>query len=605
MSIKSGVLGPYAGDAADEPPVGAASSSATGASDAHLGRNDPAGAAATAAFLGTGSGAAGHQGSQRDPATGVPSSTTSSSPYQTRDTTAAAPVASSYTSSQPTQRNNIGSSTTSASTNPYGPKSDTIGSTTTAGSTNPYEGRDVAAAGPVGASLMSSQGVGGDDSGRGVVSPTDESHFGRDAAIAGGVGAGAVGAGALAHEGIHREDHGDDISGATYTARSHYIGGGDDHSGLGASTSASQPISTDPNPPQIPADHPHARDTSLAGAGTIVGGEHVAARDLATQEDKHPEQDVASATYTARSYPVGGVAAASTTANQTADLGGHVPGEYPSESGEDPHGLPGTFPREEPIGRSTGTSATSTDATAPAEKRSTGSKIASALGFGGAGAAAGGAAGYEASKKDEKPTTTTATSSSSQNNPIMTPTNSTPHATSSGQQAQSVQPSSLTSSQPSTQSPEHHYGRDAAVAGGVGAAGVGAYELAKDRTPQGDTYQPDPRRGAPSSDRAYASQSGGTDPSSTTLGSGAPTSGDHHYGRDAAVAGGVGATGAGAYGLGQERFQQHEGQQSGLGQSATPQTYQPDTSRGVPSGSDAYQSQRAEPPKSDDHHYGR
>jgi hypothetical protein len=79
---------------------------------------------------------------------------------------------------------------------------------------------------------------------------------------------------------------------------------------------------------------------------------------------------------------------------------------------------------------------------------------------------------------------------------------------------------------------KHHYGRDAAVVGGTGAAGYGAYEAAKGydqhRSTQPSASMPEQR---------YDPTTTGThDPSQTS---------QHHYGRDAALAGGAGATGAG------------------------------------------------------------
>ena len=77
---------------------------------------------------------------------------------------------------------------------------------------------------------------------------------------------------------------------------------------------------------------------------------------------------------------------------------------------------------------------------------------------------------------------------------------------------------------------QHHYGRDAAVAGGVGAGGVGAYELAK--------HEKDKDSALPATSSTSSAQ-----PLSQT--------GDkeHHYGRDAAIAGGAGTAGVGAYEL--------------------------------------------------------
>ncbi|KAL1296638.1 hypothetical protein AAFC00_000123 [Neodothiora populina] len=107
----------------------------------------------------------------------------------------------------------------------------------------------------------------------------------------------------------------------------------------------------------------------------------------------------------------------------------------------------------------------------------------------------------------------------------------------------------------------HHYGRDAAVAGGVGAAGVGAYEAgqpiaSRQEDPASFTVGPhtsnvanilDPRV-KPQPEKMKGSSTAGTYQSSTpydqtTL---PEQSTGHHYGRDAAIAGGVGAAGAGA-----------------------------------------------------------
>jgi hypothetical protein len=78
---------------------------------------------------------------------------------------------------------------------------------------------------------------------------------------------------------------------------------------------------------------------------------------------------------------------------------------------------------------------------------------------------------------------------------------------------------------PTTGATEHHYGRDAGVgAGALGAGGLAAREHNKQENTPTTTGTSQPG--------AYSS----TEPSSTTTG----TSKDHHYGRDAAVAGGVG-----------------------------------------------------------------
>ena len=97
----------------------------------------------------------------------------------------------------------------------------------------------------------------------------------------------------------------------------------------------------------------------------------------------------------------------------------------------------------------------------------------------------------------------------------------------------------------------HHYGRDAALAGGAGALGAGAYEQSRHHdAPAGSavgtsTFDPRSTRTNnvidPSTDPTLAQQQQG-----------------HHYGRDAALVGGVGAAGAGAY-----EYNKHHGNTAG------------------------------------------
>lgn len=123
------------------------------------------------------------------------------------------------------------------------------------------------------------------------------------------------------------------------------------------------------------------------------------------------------------------------------------------------------------------------------------------------------------------------------------------------------------------QSRDHHYGRDAALGAGAGAAGLGAYEADRHRDRQpgalggvshatGDSKVPQtiqeaaPRgleRALPN--KIHDTSAGGRD----TQGAGYPSSTeqprDHHYGRDAALAGGAGAAGLGAYEAGRHHDQ--------------------------------------------------
>ncbi|KAF2641928.1 hypothetical protein P280DRAFT_516939 [Massarina eburnea CBS 473.64] len=104
---------------------------------------------------------------------------------------------------------------------------------------------------------------------------------------------------------------------------------------------------------------------------------------------------------------------------------------------------------------------------------------------------------------------------------------------------------------------EHHYGRNTAVAGGLGAAGAGAYAATRENEHgqqahgTGNQY--------PTSGINQSVQGQQSYPSPTQQ----P---QHHYGRDAAVAGGLGAAGAGAYAT----THGNDHQQSSLGQQQSP-----------------------------------
>lgn len=333
----------------------------------------------------------------------------------------------------------------------------------------------------------------------------DESHLGRDAAL---VGAGAAGAGALGYEAS--QSRGVDTDPYTSPRESQQPGTGDD-SHLG-------------------------RDAALAGAGAAGIG-------ALGHEASKPDSDTAQATSLDRAYkgighheheaPAEGYVHhtkgphALDAANR---LDPHVPGEFPDEFGEDPHKH--QFERD--------------------------------AGFAGAGAGAAGlgAAGYEASKPHEQlstdPTAESLPSGTSQRSgqeyPIMTTTNTMQRT-----------PSISQADQPSQ--PEHHYGRDAAIAGGVGAAGLGAYELTKDEVPaaaqRDQPMQPqtgdirDTPLGGSTTAPATGAYDGTRDQAPTTAQPepiGQQQQQQHHYGRDAAVAGGAGAlAGAGVYEASRDR----------------------------------------------------
>lgn len=126
------------------------------------------------------------------------------------------------------------------------------------------------------------------------------------------------------------------------------------------------------------------------------------------------------------------------------------------------------------------------------------------------------------------------------------PSSAQPSTTTTTSQTQRTTQPSTSTTQPQRTEPEHHYGRDAAVVGGTGAAGAGAYELGKDR-------KEDPYSSTTGTQGAQTSTL--PDRSATSTQRTEPQGQDdqHHYGRDAAVAGGVGAAGVGAYELGKDR----------------------------------------------------
>ncbi|KAK5166670.1 uncharacterized protein LTR77_008214 [Saxophila tyrrhenica] len=320
---------------------------------------------------------------------------------------------------------------------------------------------------------------------------------------------------------FQRENRGDDVSDSTYTARSYQLPSGVAGEPQGPDRTVEQIESSNPAPP---TESSYPRDSSLAGAGTITGTE-VGASELAAQENKPGAEDVANATYTDRAYPVGG-----------SSIGGHVPGEFPTETGEDPHTMPGAFPQT------------------PAEEadRGIGSGSALASGAGVGGAAAGGTyLSYDHLRSNDQPSTTT---------------ESTSHPGGEG--------FPVTSSTESAPADDSHTGRNAAIAGGAlagtGAAGYGAYEATRgddvkdqttqDRSAPTTTVSPDTERssGGPFNSHKHDPASGQSTITNTTT---QPTrtepattsrtqpEEESNFGRDAAIAGGAtAATGAAGYG---------------------------------------------------------
>ena len=123
---------------------------------------------------------------------------------------------------------------------------------------------------------------------------------------------------------------------------------------------------------------------------------------------------------------------------------------------------------------------------------------------------------------------------------------------------------------------EHHYGRDAAIVGGAGAAGYGAYEAA-----QAYGNHPSTQPAASMNEQRYdPSVSGAHDPrvAGAQQSNTAPQDQQHHYGRDAALVGGAGALGAGAYAATRGNDGTHQSAMQGYQQPPTAQAHgQPGT----------------------------
>ena len=200
------------------------------------------------------------------------------------------------------------------------------------------------------------------------------------------------------------------------------------------------------------------------------------------------------------------------------------------------------------------------------------------------------------------------------------------------------QPDTLGTRSEPTQQEQHHYGRDAAIGAGVGAAGVGGYEATKhhDASSERPTTTVGPRSQAPTSSSQRLPPSAISEPRSTALESqpqqqqqststgyytgpqgtavGNDKPSDHHYGRDAALGAGAGAAGVGGYeGLKHDSRAQPETGATAAQQPAqqgTHATAQPSsTQTSVPGqaiSTDTRQpASAAHEGKSDEHHYGR
>lgn len=130
---------------------------------------------------------------------------------------------------------------------------------------------------------------------------------------------------------------------------------------------------------------------------------------------------------------------------------------------------------------------------------------------------------------------------------------------------------------------DHHHGRDAAIAGSVGAAGAGAYESSRD-TPSGPTEQTSTGTGAHKSSllnkldpRVHSDTSQQYDPVSTD--EPLRDTGKDHYGRDAGLAG-AGA-GAGAGGIGGYEAEKHIADKGYSGPTSSTEAFDPYRTSGL------------------------
>ncbi|KAF2104161.1 hypothetical protein NA57DRAFT_51006 [Rhizodiscina lignyota] len=193
------------------------------------------------------------------------------------------------------------------------------------------------------------------------------------------------------------------------------------------------------------------------------------------------------------------------------------------------------------------------------------------------------------------------------------------HQPTSATTAGGLQPDSATGDiDQNAQAPSHHYGRDAAVAGGVAAAGAGAYGIGEhyagdqNQTPIPTTLPqsnyPDQLKEPHHHQPTSAATAGGLQPDSST-GEVPQREQEHHYGRDAALAGGAAATGAGVY-----ETEKHYDQQEPARVKSVKQIYPEDmtkthhhqptsaaTAGGLKPDSDTGEVQ----PNVSEHHYGR
>jgi len=421
---------------------------------------------------------------------------------------------------------------------------------------------------------------------------TDGSHLGRDAAIVGGVGAAGAGTyAATRHPNEHQSVSevpatAQSTASSAYSQPAHhstaqptYPQSTSEYTPQLSGTSATTGISQHNNPIDSTGstsmtDRPHplsnrgvddhinpvsapearesqidshlGRDAAVVGGGGIAGGAaashlHGSSQPIgATTNASGPMQlnqapaDVQNATYTERSTNLAGGAFGTARGPHQTDtanrLDPHVPGEFPTETGDDPHKVnPAPLYAGETTSAASAALPSQTQTTEPASDHHGRDAAFAGAGLVGTGAAASALSEHEPF----------AMHPGGQSHPVQ------------AQPGAGITGSSIPAQTQGTQAqPEHHYGRDAAL-GGAGLAGVGtaAYGLSQHDSSRQTLGHSAPTTSDPSGQSVSAPPAGTSVAASSAPAqahSERPTA-QHQYGRDAAVAGGAGAAGLGAY----------------------------------------------------------
>jgi hypothetical protein len=365
-------------------------------------------------------------------------------------------------------------------------------------------------------------------------------NFSRNAALAGAGAAGAGGAYAATR-------HNDNFDDSTHTDRSFPLSGGaiapsSDKRPASSTYSqdASVPASTSGTPGNI-----RGLNTGTAGGTGASSGDAALAnlgleRHSAIDHSGHSHEfhgDPCETEPAEKTLPFIPGPHATVAANM---LDPHIPGEFPTDDGIDPHGSHNLGGFGQPTQSSEPTS---------------GHHLGRDVGIvGGAGVAGIGA--HEALKDHSSPvqqsTSSPQTGSHAEYPAPLGSHEALADRTLPPQQPAYSSPSQTSLNQPESSSNDHHLGRNAALAGGAGAAGLGAYAATKDRSEPTDAQL---SHGS-SALNPSATQSGASQPIAQSQTpqhvAGNPLTGarepqkEHHYGRDAGLVGGAGAAGYGA-----------------------------------------------------------